>query len=67
MYARKDDAAVRQIAPVIRQAGSDNVGATVTLSSTYQFFQQIYNQDPTAADWTPTTFNADEFGIKEIA
>ncbi len=67
MYARKDDASTRQIAPVIRQSGSDNVGTTVTLASSYSFYSQLYNQDPTSADWTPTTVNADEFGVKEIA
>ncbi len=67
LYARKDDASTRQIAPVIRQSGSDNVGTTVTLSATYLFYSQLYNQDPTPADWTPTTVNGDEFGVKEIA
>jgi hypothetical protein len=67
LYARKDDANTRQIAPVIRQSGSDNVGTTVTLSSSYVDYTQIYNQDPTSSDWTPTTVNADEFGVKEIA
>ncbi len=65
--ARKDDAATRQIANLQRQASTDYVGSTVTLSSTYATYSQIFNQDPTAADWTPTTVNADEFGIKEIA
>jgi hypothetical protein len=67
LYARKDDANTRQIAPVVRQSGTDSVGATVTLGSSYATFSQLYNQDPTAADWTPTTVNADEFGVKEIA
>jgi hypothetical protein len=67
LYARKDDAAVRQIAPVIRQSGTDHDGATVTLTSTYAFYTQLFNQDPTPADWTPTTVNADEYGVKEIA
>ncbi len=52
---------------MIRQSGSDNVGTTVTLSSSYIDYTQIYNQDPAAADWTPTTVNADEYGVKEIA
>jgi hypothetical protein len=65
-YARKDDAAARQIAPVVRHAGTDNVGATVTLGSTYQQYQQLYSQDPTGTDWTPTSVNADEFGVKTI-
>lgn len=67
LYARKDDAATRQIAPVIRQSGTDNVGTTATLSSSYVVYSQLYNQDPTSADWTPTTVNADEYGVKEIA
>lgn len=67
LYARKDDAATRQIAPVIRQSGSDNVGTTVTLTSSYVAYQQIYNQDPTSADWTAANVNADEFGVKTIA
>lgn len=67
LYARKDDANTRQIAPVIRQSATDYVGTTVTLASTYAFYSQIYNQDPTAAAWTATNVNADEFGVKEIA
>src|SRR5262249_39117493 len=67
LYARKDDAATRQIAPVIRQAGTNYVGNTATLGSTYSFYSQLYDQDPTAAAWTAATFNGDEFGVKEIA
>lgn len=67
LYARKDDAGVRQIAPVIRQSGNDYVGSTVTLASSYALYSQIYNQDPLGADWTPTTVNANENGFKEIA
>lgn len=67
LYARKDDAATRQIAPVIRQASSDSVGTTITLGASYQIYQQLYNQDPTPADWTAANVNGDEFGVKEIA
>lgn len=67
IYARKDDANTRQIAPVTRQSGTDYVGTTVTLSSSYVTYSQLDNQDPTGSNWTPTTVNADEFGVKEIA
>ncbi len=67
LYARKDDANTRQIAPVVRQSGSDNVGTTVTMATTYVDYTQLYNQDPSSADWTPTSVNAAEFGVKEIA
>jgi hypothetical protein len=67
LYARKDDAATRQIAPVIRQASTDYVGNTQTLNTSYAFYNQLYEQDPTVANWTPVNVNADEFGVKEIA
>lgn len=67
IYARKDDANTRQIAGLIRQAGTDYIGNTFTESASYVDFTQIYNQDPTGVDWTVATFNADEFGQKEIA
>jgi len=67
MYARKDDANTRQIAPVIRQGGTDYDGTTVTLSASYQFYSQLYDKDPTPAAWTAANVNADEFGLKEVA
>jgi len=67
LFAEKDDAATRQVAPLIRQAGTDYTGTTFTMASTYNFYSQIYNQDPTGSNWTPTVFNGDEFGIQEIA
>lgn len=67
VWARKDDASVRQIAPVIRQSSTDYDGTTVTLGSSYGLFSQLYDKDPTAADWTAANVNADEFGIKLIA
>lgn len=67
LYARKDDAGTRQVAPVIRQAGTDHLGTTRTLSTSYVYYSEIFGQDPTAADWTVATVNADEFGVKEIA
>ncbi len=67
LYARKDDASTRQIAPVVRQASSDHVGTTVTMLSTYAFYSQLYDQDPTSSAWTAANVNSDEFGVKEIA
>ena len=67
LYARKDDAATRQVAPVIRQASTDYVGTTVTLTATYTYYSQVYNQDPTSTNWTPGNVNSDEYGVKEIA
>lgn len=67
LYARKDDAAVRQIAPVVRQSGSNDVGTTHTLGTSYAFFTQIRETDPAAAAWTVSNVNGDEYGVKEIA
>lgn len=67
LYARKDDAATRQIAPVVRQSSTDHDGTTVTLGSTYQFQTQVWNQDGAGSDWTASSVNAAEFGVKEVA
>lgn len=66
-FARKDDAATRQIAPVVRQGSTDYVGSTVTLASTYTYYSQLYAQDPTSSNWTAANVNGDEFGVKVIA
>jgi hypothetical protein len=64
--ARKGDAGLREVAPLIRQSGTDYVGTTFTLSSDYDFYSWILDQDPTSADWTVATVNADECGVKTI-
>lgn len=67
LYAKKDDAGVRQIAPAIRQGGVDYDGSTVTLSTSYAYYSQLYAADPTGAAWTAANVNADEYGVKVIA
>lgn len=68
MYARKDDAGTRQLADLIRRSGTDYVGNTATLSSTYTYLTQIHPTDPsTSAQWTAAGVNAAEFGVKTIA
>jgi hypothetical protein len=67
-YARKDDAATRQIATVIRQGSTNYDGATLpAMSTTYAIVSAIYDKDPTGSDWTISTVNGDEFGVKEVA
>lgn len=67
LYARKDDAGLRQISDVIRQGGTNYDGTTQTLGASYLFYSQIHNQDPTGADWTVANVNADEYGVKVVA
>ena len=65
LYARKDDAATRQIAPVVRQGGSDFDGTNAALAITYSEYTQIYENDPSdSADWTISKVNSAEFGVK---
>ncbi len=65
--ARKGDASLRQIAPLVRQAGTDHVGTTSTLSADYVFYSWRLDKDPTGSDWLAATINADEFGQELIA
>ena len=67
LYARKDDAAGRQIAPVIREAGADHVGATtIGITTSYLFYRQVWQNDPLGAPWTIASVNSSEYGIKEV-
>lgn len=68
LYARKDDAALRQIAAVARPGSTDRDGATVTLSTTYADFTEIRETNPdTGLPWTISEINACEFGVKLVA
>ena len=64
--ARKGDASLRQISPLIRQASTDHEGSTFTLSSDYVFYSWLLDNDPTGSAWTAATINADEFGQELI-
>jgi len=69
LIARKDDAGFRTIAPVIRTGGTNYAGTTTAaLGSSYLDYTQLYDrQDPVAADWSVTTVNGMEVGVKEVA
>lgn len=67
-YARKDDAGTRSIATVVRHSGTDYIGTTQPLSTSYQYLPQIYETNPgTSAAWTIAEVNAAEFGAKLVA
>lgn len=67
-YARKDDAGARSIAQITVQSGSvTETSATIALTSSYVYYTDILEQNPTGpATWTTTTFNAATFGVKEV-
>jgi len=68
--AMKDDAGSRSIAPVYGNGtpASDVDGATVSVGDAYIYYSEIKEQDPVAAaDWTISSVNAAEFGVKLTA
>ena len=69
LYARKDDAGVRTIAPVFHISATDYVQANLPdLTTSYQYLPQILEVSPaTAVAWTLAEINAMEFGAKEVA
>jgi hypothetical protein len=68
LWARKFDASLRKIAPVVRPGSTDHVGTDQTLSTSYVDGTQIYEQNPdTSSDWTVSDINASEFGMEVTA
>ena len=66
--ADKDDAGARTVAATTRVSSTDYVGATQSVSMSYAYYKQIWEQNPYAsANWTASQINASEFGYKVIA
>jgi hypothetical protein len=64
LYARKEDAGFRQVAPIIRVASTDYQGTSETLTTSYVDGTQLYDQNPgTSTTWTVSDINAAEFGM----
>lgn len=67
LYAKKDSAGTREIAAVVRDGGTDYVGATKTLSTSYIYYSEIMEENPgTSSPWSVSEINADEFGVKVV-
>lgn len=67
IQAKKADAGIGTIAPVIRHGGVDNVGASQTLGTNYAYTLAINQTNPgTGLAWTEADFNAAEFGYKRV-
>lgn len=69
LYARKTDAGVRLVAPVIRHGGADFVGTNQAPSAaTYHYLLQLYELNPgTGVAWTIADVNGDQYGIELTA
>ena len=66
LYARKTDSGFREIAPIIRHAGVDYVGANQAPSmASYNYLSQLFETNPgTGLVWTIADVNADEYGVQ---
>lgn len=69
LYARKTDAAVRTVCPVIRHSGTDYDGSNIQPTTAYTWLEQVYGQNPgTSAAWASVAeVNAVEIGMKVTA
>lgn len=68
MYARKDDAGVRELRPFVRLNGTDYFGGTIELSDTYTYYRYIWELNPeTSAAWTVSEINGAEFGYELVS
>jgi hypothetical protein len=65
---RKEDVGSRGLASVTVSGATTEVGATKFVTDEYQYNYEIEELNPnTSTDWTPTTFNAAEFGYRLIS
>ena len=65
LYARKDNAGSRTVAPVARIGGTDYAGADENLGTSYAYAPEIKEKSPaTSAAWTISEVNAMEYGVK---
>ena len=69
VWARKDDAGSRTLAPVIRRSATDYAGTAQSVLDSYSCVdKQVYETDPsTAAAWTVTNLDAAEYGQKLVS
>lgn len=62
-YAAATDSGAKYIRPVIRLSSTDYVGASLGLSTDYQFVEDTFDENPaTSADWTYSEINGMELG-----
>lgn len=69
LWARKDDAGVRTIAPMVRDSAVNYVGPSHNIGTTYTYYMDPYDKNPgTAAAFTFAELNTnDQFGVKLVA
>ncbi|MEE9367050.1 MAG: hypothetical protein V3W44_10210 [Dehalococcoidales bacterium] len=67
LYAKKDNEGGRQVLGLTRPDATTFDGSTGTLTTAYQYFFSLFDQDPdTAVDWTEAGKNAAQFGVEVL-
>lgn len=62
-YAATTDSGAKYIRPVIRLSSTDYVGASIGLSTDYDYVEETFDDNPaTSAAWTYSDINGMEFG-----
>lgn len=65
LRAKKTDAGAKNVAHMVKSGGTEYTSADVALSTSYAYYSEIYDTDPTdSAAWTTTKFNAMQVGFK---
>lgn len=65
IVARKDNSDPRSIVPVLKIGGNIYIGATFTLTTSYQTFDYVWSVNPaTGLAWTLAEVNSLEFGVE---
>lgn len=73
LYAAKTDSGLATLKPVLRQGSNEHDGTEVGLSTSYNYYREMFNVNPiaggpaTPGPWTETDFNALEVGYKRIS
>jgi hypothetical protein len=67
LVAKKSDAGVCAVAPVIVHGGTEYEGGSFNPSTAYAYRVVPYSVNPgTGAAWTQSDFNAAEFGYRRV-
>jgi hypothetical protein len=65
MCARKDDAETREVRLKLKSGAVTEHGTTQAMAATYQYFSDVYEEDPDAeGPWTASAVNAMQIGIE---
>ena len=69
VFARKDDAGTRTIAPLVHTGANTAAGAGQNIGGSYADYLQMWETNPANgnAAWSLSEFATDQFGVEEVA